>query len=850
MMREKIFKQKNNPYENHIICRKHVLKCFCLALILLFSSLGFSNNIKGKIQDSKTLESIPFANVLVKNTTNGMMSDSDGNFNLNIEKFPCTIIIKFIGYKSQEVRVENQNQFLNVMLEEDVVALNEITVKPDNSYERSLLRKVIKNRKKNNPDNYQPLSYKDYTRTTVFLSNLGMKTSQSKTFRKSADAFVKSSDSTLMMPFYMDETISEHARKDKVDNSHITAQKSDGILSQVNPQIKTILHKKVTTEFNFYNNQIDILTRGFPSPISSTALMYYNIYLSDSIVSNKVKYYKFNFFPKSYKNITFKGHFWVEEGSWALTEIKASLPNSANLNFVKDLEVHINYEKLSDEKWFYKTQKINLKLTINKKEGKKRKKKTFDVQKLICYRDANTNNLAPFAEMPSSSYTLLNTEASNNKIIAFRHEVAPLDTFEQSAYKGIKKLKENKFIKVADKFSAMTLNGYYNLGKLDLGPYFSFYRKNEIEGHRFTLPLRTSEKLFKNFMAGGYLGYGFKNKDWAYGGNVKVMLPTKKRSILSANYHYDYFDLTRNKFVEFIRENPYQQGGGNIISSFTSKVPNPYLIRNRHVDLSYEHQVNKSLGILVRPALNRFYSNYNVTFDQGNQSLSHFDTYNVMLDARLSFSQDYDEGFFSRIYYGNQKPVFHISTLMGQYKLPVKDGKKSGYYANVNLSMKSRFNMGPMFLKSMIEGGAVLGRVPYPLLQMPRGTRDIGSARYHFNLLHHSSFASDMYMSAHLNLNGGGVLFNKIPLIKKFNLREVVSFKAYYGKLLGNHDKVMKIPNMLQAPGKEPYMEMGFGVTNIFKCLRVEYVNRINKGAYFDKFSSSHGFRFRIEVSF
>ncbi|WP_054715679.1 carboxypeptidase-like regulatory domain-containing protein [Marinifilum fragile] len=195
MMRERNLQQENK-YEDQAICRKHVLKCFCLALILLFSIQGFSNNIKGKIQDSKTLESIPFANVLVKNTTNGMMSDSDGNFNLNIEKFPCTIIIKFIGYKSQEVRVENKNQFLNVMLEEDVVALNEITVKPDNSYERSLLRKVIKNRKKNNPDNYQALSYKDYTRTTVFLSNLGVKTSQSKTFRKSADAFVKSSDST------------------------------------------------------------------------------------------------------------------------------------------------------------------------------------------------------------------------------------------------------------------------------------------------------------------------------------------------------------------------------------------------------------------------------------------------------------------------------------------------------------------------------------------------------------------------------------------------------------------------------------------------------------------------------
>lgn len=823
-----------------------LLICF----FLLISHSSIASVISGSIKDSKTKESIPFANVVIKNTTNGIMSDNEGAFSLNVDKFPCTLVIKFIGYKTKEIHVKSQKQILNILLEEDVYSLNEVTVKPDNSYERSLLRKVVKNRKRNNPDHLSNLSYSDYTRTTVFLANLGMKTAQSGTFKKSADAFIKSSDSTLMMPFFMDETVSSHQRSDDSEQSQITAQKTDGILSEVNTQIKSVLERKITTEFNFYNNQINILTRGFPSPISNTGLLYYNIYLSDSTVYNKVKHYKFNFFPKSYKNITFKGHFWVESESWALTEIKASLPNSANLNFVKDLEVFVNYKKLDKAKWFYKTQKINLKLTLNKREGKKRKKKSFDVQKLICYRDPNINALPLLKTNSKPNYLIQNSIESTEEILAIRKEFAPLDSFEQSAYTGIKKLKENKFIQIADKFSAMTLNGYYNMGKLDLGPYFSFYRKNEIEGNRFTLPVRTSEKLFKNFMLGGYLGYGNKNKEFAYGGNIKYLLPTSKRSILSTNYHYDYFDLTKNKFIEFIRENPYQQGGGNIVSSFTSKIPNPYMMRNRHFDITYEHQLNKSFGLLIRPSINRYYSNYNLVFNKSGANLPYFDTKNFMLDLRLSFGQDYDEGYFSRIYYGNEKPVFHFTSLMGQYQLPTTDGKKSGYYANLNVSMKNRVNMGPTFLKTMIEGGAILGNVPYPLLQLPRGTRDIGAARYHFNLLHHTSFASDLYLSAHFSLNGGGIIFNKLPLIKKLNLREIVTFKTFYGKLLGNHDKVLNLPNMLQAPTKQPYMEMGFGITNIFKCLRVEYVNRINKGNAFNKFSSKHGFRFRIEVSF
>lgn len=829
---------------------KYYFNKLLICFFLLISSTTMASTINGSIRDSKTKVSIPFANVLIKNTTNGIMSNNEGSFSLNVEKFPCTLIVKFIGYKTKEVIVKNHKQILDILLVEDVYSLNEITVKPDNFYERSLLRKIVKNRKKNNPDYISDLSYSDYTRTTVFLSNLGIKTIQSGTFKKSADAFIKSSDSTLMMPFFMDETISSHQRTDNLKQSQVTAQKTDGILSQINPQIKSVLEKKITTEFNFYNNQINILSRGFPSPISNTGLLYYNIYLSDSTIYNNIKHYKFNFFPKSYKNITFKGHFWVESENWALTEIKASLPNSANLNFVKDLEVFVNYEKLNKDRWFYKTQKINLKLTLNKREGKKRRKKNFKVQKLICYRDANTNTLPLLKTNIKSDYLLQNSIESKEEIFAIRKELAPLDSFEQSAYIGINKLKENKFIKVADKFSAMTINGYYNMGKLDLGPYFSFYRRNEIEGNRFTLPLRTSEKLFKNFMLGAYVGYGNKNKEFACGGNMKYLLPTTHRSILSANYHYDYFDLTKNKFIEFIRENPYQQGGGNIVSSFTSEIPNPYMMRNRHFDITYEHQLNKSFGLLIRPSLNRFYSNYNLFFNKNGRDLSYFDTKNLMLDLRLSFGQDYDEGYFSRIYYGNQKPVFHFTTLLGQYKLPIASGNKSGYYANLNGSMKNRVNMGPMFLKTMIEGGAILGNVPYPLLQLPRGTRDIGAARYHFNLLHHTSFASDLYMSVHLSLNGGGIIFNKLPLIKKLNLREIVTFKAYYGKLLGEHDKILNMPNMLQAPTKQPYMEMGFGITNIFKCLRVEYVNRMNRGDAFNKFSSSHGFRFRIEVSF
>ena len=64
-----------------------------------------------------------------------------------------------------------------------------------------------------------------------------------------------------------------------------------------------------------------------------------------------------------------------------------------------------------------------------------------------------------------------------------------------------------------------------------------------------------------------------------------------------------------------------------------------------------------------------------------------------------------------------------------------------------------------------------------------------------------------------------------------------------------NHD-IFELPDGILAPPKNPYLEMGVGVTNLFKFLRVEYVRRLSNGAYMDRISAKQGVRLRIEVSF
>lgn len=82
--------------------------------------------IKGTVKDAAG-ESVIGANVIVKGTTNGVITDVDGNFTLTGVPANATLQISYIGYLNQEVKVGNQTDY-NITLKEDSQALDEVVV--------------------------------------------------------------------------------------------------------------------------------------------------------------------------------------------------------------------------------------------------------------------------------------------------------------------------------------------------------------------------------------------------------------------------------------------------------------------------------------------------------------------------------------------------------------------------------------------------------------------------------------------------------------------------------------------------------------------------------------------------
>lgn len=83
------------------------------------------NKITGTIVDASGIPVIG-ANVMVKGTTNGTITDIDGRFTLDVPK-DAVLEVSYIGYSTQTVKVGGQNN-LNISLKEDTQALDEIVV--------------------------------------------------------------------------------------------------------------------------------------------------------------------------------------------------------------------------------------------------------------------------------------------------------------------------------------------------------------------------------------------------------------------------------------------------------------------------------------------------------------------------------------------------------------------------------------------------------------------------------------------------------------------------------------------------------------------------------------------------
>lgn len=105
---------------------KNILLLF-FALMFALGAAAQDRVISGRIVAKEDGSALPGVNVLVKGSTSGTVTDSDGNFRLTVPSGDATLVFSFIGYQTQEISV-GERTVIDLQLDADVHQLAEVVV--------------------------------------------------------------------------------------------------------------------------------------------------------------------------------------------------------------------------------------------------------------------------------------------------------------------------------------------------------------------------------------------------------------------------------------------------------------------------------------------------------------------------------------------------------------------------------------------------------------------------------------------------------------------------------------------------------------------------------------------------
>ena len=137
--------------------------------------------------------------------------------------------------------------------------------------------------------------------------------------------------------------------------------------------------------------------------------------------------------------------------------------------------------------------------------------------------------------MSDSEYLrLLNDSVLTIPMPSYEHNV-PEDGLERT-WSAIDSLNQTRIRRLAYLAVDVGLNGYLHVWKFDIGPLLNFFNYNLLEGARPLISMRTGQSMWENFTLGGYVGYGFGEEKWKYGGEAQVRCGKNHANTLSAFY--------------------------------------------------------------------------------------------------------------------------------------------------------------------------------------------------------------------------------------------------------------------------------------------------------------------------
>ena len=785
-----------------------------------------TTRITGRVTDAVTGGSLPFVNIAFINSRIGTTSDIDGDYALDTYYATDSIRASFVGYVPRSFAVrKDKAQVIDIVLEPSSVTLDEVVIRPvDENPAFEVLRRVVRHKPANNREKLTAYQYNAYNKVEFDLNNITEEFTQKRIFRPFAFIFdnIDSSDTKPYLPIFMTETLSEvyYRQKPRSRKELIRGTKVSGIENESVSQFMGDMYQNV----NIYDNFLLIFGKNFVSPIADGGRGFYNYYLTDSAFVGRYWCYKIEFSPKRPQELAFKGELWINDTTYAVRRIEAGIHEGANLNFVQGFHVYQEYEQVEKEVWMLVKDELVVDLNVIRDTGRPNKN---TVQGLYGRRTASYRDFVIGQPLDEAFYTgaeevvMAMDPLSEGDGFWEANRHVPLSAKEHAIYHMVDTMKTIPRFRTYIDIIQTVVTGYYPLEDLELGPYFTTYSFNPVEGNRFRVGARTSSQWSRNMEIEGYAAYGTKDTEVKYGFGGKFFISRVPRLIGGAYFKRDIEQLGQSSGA--FRED-------NILSSALRVLPNDkltmvdeyraYLEREWFMGFSNTFMV-RHRTLFPRGSLDYLRLNGAMEPDRVNS----ITTAEFILNTRFAYKEKYVSGDFTRVSLGTKYPVLELHLAKG-----LNGVLESNYaYTKAITRVQQRIAMGPLgWQRYTVTGARVWGTLPYPLLLINAGNETFYLDDMAFNTMNFFEFINDRSATLFLEQHLEGLLFNRIPLFRRLKWREVLGYKMAVGALDEKHRQEMELLEFMNDLARGPYMEASFGVENILKVLRVDVVRRLS----------------------
>lgn len=812
-----------------------MIKYIYIALAVLsgtIQSTAQQTVVKGRVLDGTTGEAIPYVSVLFLGTSVGTTTDFDGYFTVKTTLKVDSIRVSFLGFDTQIKPVKRGvTQVIDFQLMETVAEVEEVIVRPGENPANKIIKQAQERKEVNEYKSLEAYQYESFTKVQLAIDNLSDKIKKKKLMQPIIPLFDTvahlSENGKPILPVFISESLSDYyvLKQPYRAREYIKATKIVGV-GVTDGSLTSQIIGSSFQQYNFYANWVNILDKNFVSPIANSSLNFYIFTLRDTILIDGKPCYELQVNPKRAGDLAFKGKIWIQDSTFALKRVILEIGSRANLNFIDKLKIQQELEQTSAGPWLPSKTRV-----------------------LINIQEISENSPGMVALFYTS-----NKDFVVNKPKELRFYDTPLEVAEDATQYGKEFWDENRHEKISEsekrvyqmvdtlrnlpavktwiEYLDIIINGYKEVGKIDIGPYALVYGYNNLEGNRFRVGFKTNEYFSKKWTFRAYVAYGTLDGRFKYSGQIDRIISRK---------HWTTFSLRYKNDVEQIGVTDQDYSTSNLFTQLSLFQADQL---NRTVDYKAwaRREFRKGFTGTIT-ARNKSYSftpirNFNFAYisnteDPNNPSISNsFVNTSVTAKLRIAMKELFIIDGNDRISIGNGfAPQFEIAYTRG-----LKGVLDGGFnYDKIDLQLRQYVVFGTFGQGDYIlTAGKVFSPLPYPLLFVQRGNEAFVSSRNAYNLMNFFEFVTDQYVALNYEHHFDGLFTNRTPLIKKWKLRLFATGKGVWGSvtkenlaLIPQKDAQNRDVSGFGEINREPYIEVGYGVENILRVIRVDFIHRL-----------------------